>query len=77
MGVCEYIYGSVSSQNQTSKGRLSVSRRLDGSCVGGMKGEGSKDGRERSGRYEYPGLCVFLFFFFGRALIQGILDKID
>lgn len=63
MGVCEYIYVSVSSQNKTSKGRLSVSQRLDGSWVGGMKGEGSKDGRERSGRNEYPGTdSAFIYF---------------
>lgn len=63
-----YIRVSVSSQNKTSKGRLSVSERLDGSWVGGMKGEGSKDGRERSGRNEYPGTDrAFIFFLFGRA----------
>lgn len=63
MGVCEYIYVSVSSQNKTSKGRLSVSQRLDGSWVGGMKGEGSKNGRGRSRRNEYPGTdSAFTFF---------------
>lgn len=52
-----YVCVGASSQNKTSKGRLSVSQRLDGSWVGGMKGEGSKEGCERSAGIESAFFC--------------------
>lgn len=63
--VCVNIYTSpFPPKTKPQRDGCQLSQRLDGSWVGGMKGEGSKDGRERSGRNEYPGADSAFFFFF-------------